>query len=163
VDGEFSVSSCYVDKSDVALDDDDLNSLAHGLMYDESADFNVGDWVILVDPITSQYIGDFGFDKRQWFMDKNEFGYEVTKFKSKLGKTFEILVDPHAKPGTASMVDLSAFSWGWVKGDSLRTVEIAQGVARVDKLMITGTLWATMVRSPRQKIGTIYGLPTTYV
>ena len=36
VDGEYSIASCYVDKSDVALDDDDLNALAHGMMYDLS-------------------------------------------------------------------------------------------------------------------------------
>ena len=117
---------------------------------------------MLVDPVTSQYIHEFGYDKRQWFMDKNQFGYQVTKFKTTIGKDLEVLVDPHAKPGTLCVPDLSAFSWGWVKGDSLRTVEISQGVARVDKLMITGTMWGTMVRSPRQKVGQIYGLPTTF-
>lgn len=149
-------------KSGIAIDPDDINKMVCGLEDDENADFNVGDWIIGVDPVTMRYINRFGIDDRQWFMKDDTYGHTLTHFLAENGKEFPIVKDKHMRPGVAAVMNCSAFEWYPVAGDEIQTYEIAQNNQRVDQVMITGSFVGTAPDKPREQIAVCYGLPTTF-
>ena len=160
--GEDADANLYKNNSSVAIQDEDMNNLAYNLMYTGKADFNSGDWVFACHPVTGLYIDEFGRDDRRFEFRDNKYGYRNQTFASKVGKDFEILRDPNIRPDVFMLVDLSAFSWGYLKGQGVKVTELAEDNTNVHKKKITSYMWGTMVRNPRSKIAMIYGLPTTY-
>lgn len=152
----------HFSKSGLAIDPDDINRMVCGLEDDEGADFNVGDWIIGVDPVTARYINRFGVDNRIWYEEKETYGHRVTHFKAENGKLLPVIKDKHMRPGVAAVMDCNAFEWYDVAGDEIQTYEIAQDHRRVDEVMITGTFVGTAPDTPRTKIAVCSGLPTTF-
>jgi len=161
---ERAMTNTYVDMSSVAPDPDNLNNLVFHMETDEFANFNTGNWHIACSPVQHQYLSDMFAEDRQFMMADKKVGYGVEVFYSKLGKAFPILRDYHMPNDMIVVVDTNDVGWGYVANDQLRQVPIAQGDnSRVDKRFITCAFYGTVMRKPRQSIGGLYGLPTTYV
>lgn len=159
---EMANPNVYINMASDPIDPDTMNNIAHFLMYDELADYNSGDWVFAMHPTQSQYISEFGKEDRRFEYKDNKYGYRVQTFGSKVGKDFELLVDPNMRADTILLVDLSAFSWGYVKGQGVKVTDLAEDNTLIYKKKITAYMWGTMVRNPRAKVAKIYGLPTSY-
>lgn len=158
----FPNANIYFTKSGIAIDPDDLNKMVCGLEDDENADFDMGDWIIGVDPVTMRYINRFGIDDRQWYMKDDTYGHTLTHFKAENGKLFPIVKDKHMRPGCATVINCAAFEWYDVAGDEIATYELGRQNKRVDEVMITGSFVGTAPEKPREQIALCYGLPTTF-
>lgn len=156
-------ANVYVNKSNVAPNPDDLNNIVYYMEDEENADFDRGKWNIAMPGVQHMYISDAFSDSREFTMKESEIGYSVTAFHSKIGKTFPILRDPHMPKDSIAVVDCSDVEWGYVSGEQVRPILIAQtNNQRVFQQFITGAIWGTKVRKPRQSLGLIYGCPSTY-
>jgi hypothetical protein len=105
-------------------------------------------------------MADFDISFREMKKDDKTVGFEVDTFGAKIGKKFPILADIYMRPDVLQVVDLSKVSYGYYKGDKLNRKELAtQG--RYSRWLISFQTYGTVMRKPRQSIGTIYGLATT--
>lgn len=158
--GELANTDVYVNKSSVALTKDDLDDLARNLWLDEHADFNSGDWWIVCDPITHQYIQDFDITYRRIERDDKGVGFHVETFESKIGKSFPVMAERYMRTGTLMMVNLSKCSYGYFNNDRMERKEIATA-GRYQRWLISLQTYGVVFRNPRSNIGFIYGLPST--
>lgn len=160
--GETPNPNVYVNANQVAIDFSMLNSLIISMETDEKADFERGDWVIAMDRVTHQYFSDEFAGARELGMKESTVGYEVTNFRSKLGKVFPVMREPLLRLGTVLVVDTSGAEYGYYGNQHIRVKTLPEEVANVVKKKITCQTWGTLLRLPRQRIGKIYNLPTTY-
>lgn len=161
VQAEYANTNVYVNKSEVAIDTDDLNDLVYYNWLDEKADYNSGKWILACHPVTHQYISDEFLDHREFGMKETEIGYQVEHFRSKIGKTFPILADEYVPADKLLLLNTSALEWGWYGKQKIRVSQLAETKENATVKKVTGQFWGVKARKPRQ-IGMIYGLPTTY-
>lgn len=160
---EYPNANVYVNKSSAPIDPTDLNNLIDAMYYDEKADYDMGDWIIATHPVTASYISDFGATDRRFEMRDTKWGYRCTHFASKIGKDFPIISDDKIAKGSLVVVEPGSFEWCYLKDYGVISRKLPEDNSNVDKQKVTCQVVGTKCRSPRQKIGKIYGLPTTYV
>lgn len=151
----------YVDMGGDAPNMDSLNLLVHNLVETEYADLNRGDWCICCHPVAHQYICDEFLSARQWNMKETELGYEVTSFKSKLGKVFKLIADPFVPRTKLFVADLNDFEWAFYGEQGIRCVKLAESTGNVDQHKVTCQVVGLKCGRPRH-IGVLYDMPDSY-
>jgi len=150
------------DQGGNAVDSVVLNQMITAGWEEENYDYNKGDWCILVSPNTFLYMNDWGQEQIITTQDETVVGRSINKFKSSVGKTFDIVVDPIARKDTLAIVDSSAFEWGYVSKQHPQVRNLGEDNTLVEKKKLWFMIWGTKVRDPRHKIMTMTGLPTSY-
>jgi hypothetical protein len=157
---ETANTNVYVNASTAEISKNYLDNLIRNMWLDEHSDFNQGNWYILCHPNVHQFIVDLDISFREMKKDDKEIGFMVDTFGAKIGKKFPIISDRYMRPDVLHVCDLSKISYGYYQGDKLNRKELAtQG--RYRRWLISFQTYGTVVRKPRQSIGTIYGLATS--
>jgi hypothetical protein len=157
---ESANTDVYVNAAAAEISKTYLDTLIKNMWLTENSDFNSGDWKIICHPNVHQFIVDFDISFREMRKDDKEVGFLVDTFGAKIGKKFPIIPDIYIRPDVLQVVDLSKVSYGYYKNDKLNRKQLAtQG--RYDRWLLSFQTYGTVVRMPRQSIGTIYGLATT--
>jgi len=157
---ETANTNVYVNASSAEISKNYLDNLIRNMWLDEHSDFNQGSWYILCHPNVHQFIVDLDISFREMKKDEKEIGFMVDTFGAKIGKKFPIISDRYMRPDVLHVCDLSKISYGYYQGDKLNRKELAtQG--RYRRWLISFQTYGTVVRKPRQSIGTIYGLATS--
>lgn len=157
---ELANTNVYVNKSNVELNKTDLDNIVRFLWMEEHADYGSGNWNIVTDPVTHQYIQDFDISYRRMEKDEKGVGFHVETFESKIGKSFPIISDRCMRPGTLIVANLSKFSYGYYNNDKMDRKEIATA-GRYQRWLISFQTYGVVARNPRSNIAMIYGLPTS--
>jgi hypothetical protein len=158
---ELANTLTYVDMDQEAAGVDSLNLLVHNMQETELVDFNRGNWIIGCHPVSHQYLSDEFLGQREWSFKETEAGYEVTAFKSKIGKTFKISADTYCPRGKLFIADMTDFEWCYYGQQGIRNVKLSEGKENVDQHKITFQAMGVKCTRPRH-VGVMYDLPTTY-
>jgi hypothetical protein len=157
---ETANTNVYVNAATAEISKTYLDNLIRNMWLDEHSDFNQGNWYILCHPLVHQFIVDLDISFREMAKNDKEVGFMVDKFAAKIGKAFPILSDRYMRPDVLHVCDLSKISYGYYNNDKINRKQLAtQG--RYDRWLVSFQTYGTVVRKPRQSIGTIYGLATS--
>jgi hypothetical protein len=151
-----------VNKSSVALTEEDINGVVYSLEHDEKADFDKKGWIIACHPIQLRYMKLFDYGFRERSMDDKKTGMSVSEFEADNGKVFKVVKDWHYPASVMTIHNDSGVQWGYFKNYKMLMERLAIDATDVTKKKLSCMIWGTMFRNPRQNIGMIYGLPTTY-
>lgn len=124
----------------------------------EYAQYKMGDWWILTDPITKTYIDDFDVPYRRKD-DESDVGWRVDEFRAKVGKSFKIMVDEYMPAGTLEILNFSDMSRGYYKNDRLNRKELPT-FGRYEQWLISYQTYGVVARKPRQ-IVKLWNMPQT--
>lgn len=165
IQAERANPDTYVNAAGVPIHPKLINDVLHAMKSKEHADFTRGDWQLAMHSTQFRYMAEmFPAEVRDIQMSEKGVGVTVRTFQSTVrDKPFPMLIDDHLRPSELVPVDCSDLRWGYVEGEQLRTIPIYQGDnSRVDKMFLTMVPWGVQMRRPRQSIGMIYGLPSTF-
>jgi len=157
---EVANTLVYVDKAGEPLLKQDLDRILRNMEQSENVNFGKGNWVLLTDKITRDYMQDFDISHREMTQDSKKIGFAVDTFHAKIGQDFRIVADEWMRPGTLIPINLANVKYGYNKNDSIWRKEIP-AFGRHQKWLISFQTYGVVLRNARQSIGMIYGLPTT--
>jgi hypothetical protein len=154
---EYANTNVYVNKSSAELVKEDIDDLVKAMWVEERANFNSGDWYIACHPYVHQYISEFDNAMRDTTRTDKTAGYMVTRLMTKIGKEFPVLPDIYMRPGVLHVCNASKFEHGYYSNDDIHRKELAtQG--RYQRWLVSFQKYGLVARSPRQNLGTIYGI-----
>jgi hypothetical protein len=161
VQSEMANTDVYVNNGGDPLTPDILNRLINNLAESETADYNEGDWVLLMNPITHDYLSDFYADQRDFAFSDTDVGYTASAFRSKIGKRFPIIPDWYCTKSKMALIDRSTLEWGWFGNQALKNETLGTSTINAKQKKIYGQWYGIICRRPRQ-IGVVYNMPTTF-
>lgn len=157
---EYANTNTFKNLSSAAITKTHIDDLVRHMWLDEKAKFNRGDWVIACHPTIHSFISEFDAVLRDQPVEDKGTGYLVNLFRSKIGKNFPIIADQYIRPGVLHVVNPSAFEKGFWEGDDLTIDQLPQQ-NRVKRWLVSYQKYGLRARSPRQNLGTIYGIATS--
>jgi hypothetical protein len=149
----------YVNLANANLKQTDINNMIRNLWLTENANYNAGNWAIVVHPLLQDRLHDMNISYRRTTGDEKTIGFSMDEFHSKVGKTFPIVSDRYMRQGTLAVCNFSPMRYGYYGKQQLNKKEISTQGA-YSRWLIHFTTYGVVVRDPRANIGIIYGCKT---
>lgn len=160
VQTELANTNVYKNLSQANLTKTHLNDLIKALWLEENADYNSGNWHLVVHPDLADRIHDMDISYRRTSKDEKGVGFTVNQFDAKIGKTFPIISDRYMRSGVIALCNFAKMSYGYYGSQKLNKKELATQGA-YSRWLIHFTTYGLVVRDPRANIGMIYNCKTS--
>lgn len=156
---EESNTDVYVDAGSQEIDKFMLSNLMRAMQLTEFANFDRGNWGLMVHPVQKAYIDLFDEGMRRSTPDAKFAGYEVTKILVN-GKWIPVIEDQYMLPDEAIPVDFSQCEYGYYANDQMNR-DLMGKKGRYEEWLISFQAYGVVLRNARKSIGKIYGLKST--
>lgn len=159
---EYADDDIYVDMDGNAITMSKLDDLVYAGMVNRMIDYNKGDWVAAMHPITHRYLSDEMREERRLTREENTIGFSVNKWHSKIGKDFELVSDLYLRPDQLMIVNMDSPEYGDFDGLGYQVETMPVTYADYTEKKIKFTKWGVMLRNAFQSVLEVHNLPTSY-
>jgi hypothetical protein len=163
---ELANTEVYINNSStgtaIAVTGGQINGLVYALEDTEFADFGEKGWCLACHPVQRKYIANYLASFRQGAIRDEKTGFSVDTFVCDNGKELPIVTDWDYPKSVITVHNDSSVEYGAYKGMEMKVEKLAVTMEDVQKRKLVKKIWGTKFKKPRQNMGMIYGLPTSY-